>query len=119
MGTASSIVLEHLMDGKLESRGRPTGGVDYEVIPKETWRLAGLSAREDNRTIWRIVVIPRHQVPPDRIKKLLSYDSIIVNSRNFEALWPASNRKTDAARKRLLKKAKAAGADPVEIKKVA
>jgi hypothetical protein len=65
-----------------------------------------------------LVIIPRGGVDPARIFKLLNYDSIIVNSRAFEKLWPRSDWKLDSARKKLLKKAMKAGADPEYVRKL-
>jgi hypothetical protein len=52
------------------------------------------------------------------MQRLLDYDSLIVNSRRFETLWPATDKEMDYKRKRLLKQAKRAGAAPTEIAKL-
>jgi hypothetical protein len=53
-----------------------------------------------------------------RTDRLATYDSLIINSRQFEKLWPRKDGATDLARKRLLKKAKKAGAATAEIAKL-
>jgi hypothetical protein len=130
MGTATSLVLNALTDGRLEVRGRKLGQLDYEAIPQTHWRSTALHMIPDNRSLWKMVLIPRGgaEITPDgkvigrdkkavqRTDQLATYDSLIVNSRQFEQLWPGKDRKIDTARKRLLKKAKKAGADPDEIK---
>ena len=115
LNAASELVTQALMDGKLEARGRPAGAVDYEPITSETWRLAGLQPVRHPASLWTFNVIPRSGVEPQRMQRLLDYDSLIVNCRRFENLWPATDKKMDYKRKRLLKQAKRAGAAPTEI----
>jgi hypothetical protein len=115
---AAGIVCDALMDGELEARGRLPGETEYQDISKDTWRLAGLISKPHAASLWTVQIIPRRGVDPVRISKLLSYDSILVNSRRFESLWPRKDKKIDAARKRLLKKAREEGADEVEIQKL-
>jgi Fe-S cluster biosynthesis and repair protein YggX len=118
MHMASFIVLDALMNGKLLARGRPSGAIEYEDISREAWRLVGIRMEPHLATLWHSVLFPRSGVSPARIEKLLSYDSIIVDSREFQALWPRSDKPTDKARMRLLKKAKKEGADPEHIEKL-
>jgi hypothetical protein len=103
MLTASSIVLDNLMDGKLLARRRPSGAIEYENISKEAWRLVAIQMKPHPLSLWHGVIIPRGNVDPARIAKLLDYDSIIVNSREFEQLWPTINKHYDNPRQRLLK----------------
>jgi hypothetical protein len=118
MMIATSLVVDEAVNGNLEIRGRPPNGTEYEVIPKEQWRLAHLEVKPDLRRIWGISAVPRADVDPNRIGRLLSYDSLIVNSHQFESLWSLSQKQTDAARKEFLKQARKKGADPVEIAKL-
>jgi Fe-S cluster biosynthesis and repair protein YggX len=118
MNKASSIVLDALMNGKIFARGRPAGAIEYEDIPREAWRLAAIRMESDMRALWRAVIFPRSNVTPTRIQKLLSYDSIIVDSLKFQNVWPRSDKPTDKARVHLLKKATREGADPEHIKKL-
>jgi hypothetical protein len=118
MQIASGVALDELMDGKLEARGRPAGAIEYETIPKEAWRLAALEPQQHPMSLWTVKVIPRGGVDTGRIRRLTNYDSIIVNSRQLESLWPSRNKANDAARERLLKKAKKAGVSSVEIEKL-
>jgi hypothetical protein len=99
MNIASGIVLDALMDGKILARGRPqwisralwrrqpSDPIEYEDISREAWRLAAIRMEPHPNTLWRAVLFPRSNVDPERIKKLLDYDSVIVNSREFEKLW--------------------------------
>jgi hypothetical protein len=132
MQTAAGQVLDALMDGRLEARGRRPGQLDYEPIPQTHWRSTAFHMAKDSRSIWKMVLIPRGgaEIHPDgrvvgrdqdaiqRTDQLATYDSIIINSRQFEKLWPRRDESTDAARKKVLKKAKKAGVDPAEIAKV-
>jgi hypothetical protein len=88
MHVAAYLITDAAMNGRLELRGRLPSEVNYEPIQKETWRLAALAVEPDSFTIWKVKVHPRHGVDPDRIKRVLVYDSLVVNSQAFEALWP-------------------------------
>ena len=70
----------------------------------------------DLRSLWRVVVFPRGVAvtfedgkldtpPPSRVAHIFEYDSLIVDSRQFEQLWPKKDRQTDRARRRFLKQA--------------
>jgi hypothetical protein len=74
----------------------------------------------DKLSLWRMVLVPTgvSEILPDGTAQLEQYDSLIVNSRQFEALWPLRDKKADKERKRLLKIAKKAGADRAEIAKL-
>jgi hypothetical protein len=116
MFTASSIVHTALINGKLIARGRPSGAVEYEKIPTEAWRLIAIRMQPHPASLWHGVVIPYSGVDKERIAKLLDYDSIIVNSREFENLWRKRDPRYDRLRQKILKKAKKVGADPEHIK---
>ena len=129
MQIATSIVHDALMDGRLEAQGRKPWQLDYEPIPRTHWHSTALHMIKDNRTIWKMILIPcggaeihpggtvvgHNQEAVQRTDRLTAYDSLIVSARQFEKLWPRKDKDTDTARKRLLKKAKKAGADPAEI----
>ena len=85
----ASKVCAEAMNGELEIRGRPATQVAYTSIPKETWRLAAFAVDSDPRAIWKVKIIPRSDVDPGRIREALSYDSLLVDSRQFEALYPS------------------------------
>jgi len=133
MQIASSIVWEALKDGKLDAQGRKPGQLNYETIPRAHWRSTVPHMVADNLSLWKMILMPtggaefdrdgnlvRANHPPskERTDKIAEYDSIIVNARQFETLWPRKDVATDRARKRLLKKARKAGADPTEIQKL-
>jgi hypothetical protein len=119
MQTAASLVTTAATDGRLRVRGRKPNRVSYEVIPREAWRLIALHMRPDSVSLWRAVMIPRggaalndgklETQPPSRVAHLLSYDSLVVDSFEFERLWPKKDRMTDRARRRLLRKAEHRG----------
>ena len=120
-----------LTNSQLEVRGRRPGQLDYEPIPRTHWRSSGLHMIPDGMSLWKMILIPRGgaEITPDgkvigrdqdavqRTDQLATYDSLIVNARQFEKLWPRKDKDTDAARKVLLKKARKAGADLTEIAK--
>lgn len=132
MNTAAHVVFDALMDGRLDAKGREPGQLDYEPIPRTHWRAVSLSMVRDGATLWKMVIVPRgvSEITPEGEvighnkeamelrNQLATYDSFIVSSRQFESLWPRKDREDDAVRKRLLKAAKKAGADPSEIKKL-
>jgi hypothetical protein len=132
MHWAAERVWRPLLDGKLDARGRRPGQMNFEAIPQTHWRSSPLHMIRDNATLWKMILIPtggaefspdgtvtgRDPAATQRTNQLANYDSIIVNSRQFEALWPLRDPKTDRERKRLLKKARKAGADPPEIAKL-
>ena len=119
MYTASSLVLDAAMNGKLSMRGRPADSMHYEAISRETWRLVAITMEPHPVSLWKAMVFPRSDVDPGRVHQILGYDSIILSSREFEQLWPRSDRRHDRARMKELKKAKRLGADPQAIEKLA
>jgi hypothetical protein len=132
MQIATGLVSQELVDGKLQARGRMPGQLNYEPIPREHWRSTVPHMVPDERSIWKLMLIPtggaefnpngtvlaRDQAAQQRNAQLQAYDSIIVSSHEFEMLWPRRDEQTDKARKRLLKAAKKAGADKTEIAKL-
>jgi hypothetical protein len=112
---ARSRVLEALMEGKLRAYGRSPDGKDYEPIPNTDWRLGSLHVERNNASLWRVVVVPRTDADSTRISRLLNYDSIIVESRAVEKLWPAEDPVADAERRLYLEQAAQAGGDPAVI----
>ena len=119
MSTASFLVLDAAMNGKLSMRGRPAGSIQYEAISRETWRLIAIKMEPHPATLWKAVVIPRSDVDQERVQEILEYDSIILSSREFEQLWPRDDRGHDRARMKELKKAKRLGADAQAVEKLA
>ena len=118
MRMAADCVVHEAVEGNLVIRGRPASGTEYETIAPEVWRLAHLDVKPDPMKLWRISAIPRSDVNPERISRLLSYDSLIVDSRQFEGLWPAQEATADTQRRQFLQKARKIGADPAEIAKL-
>jgi hypothetical protein len=132
MHVATFIVGKALVDGHVQARGRRSGQLVYEDIPPTHWRSTVPHMIPDNRSIWKMILIPtggaeigphgtvigRDPAATDRTAQLQEYDSIIVKARDFEKLWPRRDAKAEAARKHFLKKARKAGVDPAEIAKL-
>ena len=72
MQTAAHIVTTAAMNGELEIRGCPHDSRQYELIPREDWRLIALVPEPDIRTIWKIVITPRSNVATNRVKNYLN-----------------------------------------------
>lgn len=132
MNLAAGQVTDALIDGRLEARGRKPGQMNYEPIPQTYWRSTALYMIHDDKTIWKMILVPTGgvEIQPDgtvigrdkeatqRTNQLAAYDSWIVNARQFEKLWPRNDKQIDAATKKLMKTAKKAGADPAELEKL-
>lgn len=87
MHMVASIVSEAAMVGSLTIKGRPPGEIEFEEIPKATWRLAAIVANPNVMSIWKLEVTARSSVDPDRIERVLSYDSLIVDFEEFQAVF--------------------------------
>jgi hypothetical protein len=133
MSMAASQVWGSLINGKLEVRGRLPGQLDFQAIPATHWRSTAIRMIRHNVTLWEMNLFPTggaefdaegnlvramDSAAKDRTDQISRYDAFIVRARQFESLWPRKNPVTDKARKKLLKKAKKAGADPAEIQKL-
>ena len=89
MQTVAFTVEEAAKAGNLTLKGRPPGEIEYEPITSATWKLAALNVVADDAAIMKFEVVPRHEVDPARIKKVLSYDSLVVNFEQFESVFAA------------------------------
>lgn len=87
MHMVAHTVSEAAMAGSLTIKGRSPGEIEFEEIPKAAWRLAAIVANPDMASIWKLEVIARSGVDPDRIERVLSYDSLIVNFEQFQAVF--------------------------------
>jgi hypothetical protein len=77
------------MNGALTIKGRRRDGVELEAISREYWAVASISfgvATGGGR--WTLHVMPHLKTAPERIAKLLTYDQLLVDSLEFERLWP-------------------------------
>jgi hypothetical protein len=128
---AGSVAMDKILDGELEVRGRRPGRLDYQVIPRTDWRSSTLYFVDDPRTIWRMVIVPRGgvEIAPDgviaraddvacaaRTSELANYDSLLIDSYQFEQLWPKNDRIADKQRRKFLRQARKLNLDPEEIK---
>lgn len=89
MQTSAFQVLDAAMNGKIEIRGRQPGAVEYFPVTQATWRLVAFEVIPDKFAIWKLRVVPRHEVDPARVQRTLDCDSLIVDSRQFESVWPS------------------------------
>src|SRR5262249_10265956 len=111
---------------------RRPGNLEYEDIPSTHWRSTALHMIPDERTLWKMLLLPRGgaQITPDgkaigddpaataRTAKIQEYDSIIIKARQFEKLWPRKDVRLDAVRRKYLQTARKARVDPNEIAKL-
>ncbi|GEM_PF-2059320 len=133
MHWADMRVWQQLKDGELSARGQKLGELDYQPIPREHWHSTFPHMIPDDASLWRMILVPTGGIEfmPDgaainprdasaqqRTEKLSEYENIIIESRQFEALWPRKDRKIKKITNRFLKTAKKAGADPAEIEKL-
>jgi hypothetical protein len=109
-------VMDKILDGELEVRGRRPGQVDYEPIPRTHWRSSAFYVDKDQVALWKIVICPRGgvRIDPDgsihaedavaaQRTAMLDYDSYLVDGYQFETLWPRREVGADAEIKKLLK----------------
>jgi hypothetical protein len=132
MRAADFNVRQALVNGHLKARGRRPGQLDYEDIPATHWHSTVPHMIPDSRSLWKMILIPTGgaEFQPDgtiighdtaateRTALLQQYDSIIINAREFEKLWPRKDAKADSGRRHNLKLAKKAGVDPSELAKL-
>lgn len=118
LSAAASKVHIQLLNGDLEVRGRKSNSTVYETIPAPDWRSTDLYFVPDN-ALWRLVLIARgfdDYAAEQRTARLQKYDSLIVDARKFELLWPARDRAADAETRRLLLTARLSGVVSDEIR---
>jgi len=119
LGIASHLVLDNLMNGQIDARGRSPGSLGYQDIPRTDWRAVALLFLPDRMSLWRLRITARGSVVANRftgeiesqdveprITHLLNFDSVIVDSHQFEAVWPERKRGEDRARRALLRTAR-------------
>lgn len=118
LGVAASKVNIQLLNGDLEVRGRKPNSIPYESIPATDWRSSALHFVPDNATSWRLVLIGRgfDDAAEQRTARLREYDSLIVDARKFELLWPTRDRTADAETRRLLLTARLSGIDSDDVR---
>lgn len=130
LGVAAGIVTGHLMNGDIEVRGRLPGKLEYEVIHRTAWRSSAVVFIHDPVKLWRLVIAPRgifqlngngdivHASNPASVERtgiIRKYDSLIVDSAQFEKVWPKNEWKTDMARYAFLREARRRNLDEVEM----
>jgi len=93
MGQALHFVQSAARNGDLEIRGQIPGTTKYEIIQPDTWAHAPLMVtgefRPDIANPFKVEITAGNPPNPKlerALKKEMSYDSLDVNSRQFEAL---------------------------------
>ena len=129
---AAGCVMEKILDGKLEVRGRQPGQLKFETISRTDWRSSALLFRKDPIALWKMHVVPTGGVEIDsdgmieatdaashlRNTTLANYDSLIVDAFQFENLWPTTNALSDKKRRKFLREATRRGLDRGEIQRL-
>jgi hypothetical protein len=131
LSIASSVVMDKIIDGDLAVRGRLQRQIEYKSIPRTDWRSSALHFVKDPKTLWKMIIIPTGgaEITPEgtiahnveaaqRNACLCDYDSLIVDSVQFENLWPAKNELDHSATRKFLRLARRRGLDENEIKRL-
>jgi hypothetical protein len=122
MNIVAHVIGEEAVKGNLAIRGRSFDSKDWEAIKREDWHIAYLDIHPNAGQVgalWQVKIRPRFGINAEVIGKLFDYDNrLMVDSAQFQKLWPRRDPTLDATRKQLLKKAKAAGADLDEIERL-
>jgi len=123
-------VLDKIVDGDIEVRGRRPGQMDYETIPRTYWRSTTFYVVDDPIALWRIILCPKGlvEIAQDgsiarasdaasaaRTSQLTDYDNLLVDAYQFERLWPTKDRLADKKRRGFLKQARRRKLDSNEI----
>ncbi len=116
---ANTTVLDELVEGTLTVMGRLPGEFQAVPIPKHYWHYRCFAVQRDHATLWKISLRDRDGVPKAREQALPQYEDLLVNSEDFERLFPMSDPVTDAARKSLLRLAKQKNLPQAEIDRLA
>lgn len=130
LNVAAHNITDNLTDGDIDVRGRPPGKLEYETIPRTHWRSSAIHFVRNATGQWKLTVVPRGGVEfdrdgtvvragdnaaVDRTSVIRNYDSLIVDSRQFERIWPKNERGTDRERYRFLREARRRNLDEAEI----
>jgi hypothetical protein len=116
---ANSMVLDALVNGTLTAMGRLPGQIEAVSIPRHFWHYTCFEIKPDDRTIWRISLRDRNEVPEERKRYLPKYEDLLINTEEFERLFPRNDPLTDAARRKLLRQARRKGASKSDLEKLA
>ena len=129
----ASEVMDKILDGDIQVRGRKPGQLDYEAIPRTYWRSTAFYVVEDPLSLWRVVLCPRGgvEIAPDgtiaraenapaaaRTSQLAEYDSLIVDAHEFEKVFPAEEPLPDKKRREFLRQARKRKLDFGEIQRL-
>jgi hypothetical protein len=94
------------------------GQTGSEIVPETDWRDVAFYYFPDNRVLWKLRVLPREAVTiqDDRVihtdlsmetvSHITRYDNLLVDSRQFENLWPVTDQSADSKRQQFLKDAR-------------
>jgi len=112
-------VEEQALKGTLQIRGRPAESKDWEPIKREDWLSARLDIQPNTGlgSPWKVRIMPRGGIDRKLVSGLIKYDNrLLVNSAQFQSIWPRQDAEIDRARKQLLKEASRLGCDPAKIR---
>jgi hypothetical protein len=129
---ASHIVMNEVINGTLDVRGRLPGQMEYKNIPRTDWHSSAFYFLQDQMTIWKMHILPTGGASIDhdgtiiahdpaakqRNDQIRNYDSLIVDAVQFEKLWPRRDVKADRLRRKLLWKARWRRLNKNEIKRL-
>jgi hypothetical protein len=132
LNAAAREVREKIIEGAITIRGRRPGAIDYHEIPADHWRSSDLYWVPDPISLSRLKIIPMGTVTwaPDgtmtshdptataRTAEVTGYDSYLVNSLQFEGLWPSREAVADKGRRRFLRQARKQRLDKDEINRL-
>lgn len=114
---ATTLIGTQLVDGTLVVIGRRPGSPYYEIIPPTYWRTTRLHFAADRSRLWKMHLVPPGGISRENNKagiagatqgasRLATYESLLINSHQFEKLWPATDRQADKELRKFLKKAR-------------
>jgi hypothetical protein len=130
---AGGVVMEKILDGSLEVRGRRPGRIDYEIIPRTDWQSSALHFLSDSISLWKMVIFPKgtteialdgtiarasNAAAAARTSQLADYDSLLIDAYQFESLWPKKDVLSDRKRRKFLRQARKRGLNKDEIQRL-
>lgn len=102
----TSEVQSQAKDGKLPINARRGDSLEREDIRRDFWDIASIDVRPDDRSLWRISVVPKDglgKAASDKIKKA-DYVDLRTTWDHVREIWPEHDRLTDRLTKEALQK---------------
>jgi hypothetical protein len=90
---AISVIESNATNGTLIFRGRRAGSAEYEIIEPDFWKLVKILLEQDQRTIWRPVLMPKDGRPESAEIKMppLDFEHLETDVETVERLWPKAD----------------------------